>query len=242
MQQERDAIIQDRRDQDLFIRELQHTINWLRGELSQAAIRVEEEVDRGRAVVASERRLKAVVDEQKVVIQRYVQDKEAPDRRIQELEASQNNANPTPIPRNSPPPAHNTRPSKRRRQQSPDMEQQVSRVKRQPVDSATVPNNIRREVPGLLLVEDDNVTDKVIEKLFSIMERPNGKKNMESFLNECRYAGYFCVHEAASKGKYASNRLLPSQFCRGCPSTIRVKKVWTDSGVKLQVGHFTMKV
>ncbi|KAH7191903.1 uncharacterized protein B0J16DRAFT_368209 [Fusarium flagelliforme] len=210
MKEEMDAMARDRRNQDLSLRELHHTADWLRGELSQAAriwdIRVEEEVDRGRAAVASERRLKAVVDEQKAVIQRHVQDKEAADRRIQELEASQNNANPIPVPRDSPPATDNARPSKRRRQESPVTDQRASRVEREQLDRPIVFNDNRRLVPGLSLVRDENITERVIAKLTSVMEKPIGKKNMELFMEyirPIRPGNYYCIHEVASKGRSA---------------------------------------
>ncbi|RFN55122.1 hypothetical protein FIE12Z_634 [Fusarium flagelliforme] len=206
MKEEMDAMARDRRNQDLSLRELHHTADWLRGELSQAAriwdIRVEEEVDRGRAAVASERRLKAVVDEQKAVIQRHVQDKEAADRRIQELEASQNNANPIPVPRDSPPATDNARPSKRRRQESPVTDQRASRVEREQLDRPIVFNDNRRLVPGLSLVRDENITERVIAKLTSVMEKPIGKKNMELFMEyirPIRPGNYYCIHEVANR-------------------------------------------
>ncbi|KAJ4024526.1 hypothetical protein NW752_003095 [Fusarium irregulare] len=235
------------REREIFERgrDADRRIHELEGIVEGREAVIQGHVQDKEAAVGRERELKAEVDKQKAVIQRHVKDKEAAVGRIQELETSRNNANPVPVPRDSPPATDNARPSKWRRQESPVADQRVSRVERERIDSPLAPKDNRREVPGLSLdlLQDENITERVVEKLTSVMEKPNSKKNMELFLEHARSGRYYCIHEVLSKGKYVSNPLTPSQPCRGCASTIRVRCVRTESGIfKLQVGHFTMEV
>ena len=247
MEKEKFWLERQLRNQDRCMRQLQHDNDWLRSELSQESQhldrREEKEFERGRAAARRERELKAEVDKQKAIIQRHVQDKETAVGRIQELEASRNNASPIPVPRDSPPATDNARPSKRRRQESPVADQRVSRAERERIDRPLAPKDNRREVPelSLVLVQDENITERVVEKLTSVMKEPNSKKNMELFL-ERLWSSYYCIHEVAKKGKSVSKPLTPSQPCRGCGSNIRVKTVVESGRIKLKVGHFTVEV
>ena len=221
----------DRREEKEFERRraAYRRIHELEGIVEDREADIQRQVRDKEAAVGREHQLKAEVDKQKAVIQRYVKHKETADKRIQELEASRNNANPVPVPRDSPPATDNARPSKRRRQESPVADQRVSRVEKERVDRPLAPKDIRREVPGLSLVQDENITARVVEKLNSVMEEPNSKKNMELFL-ERLWSSYYCIHEVAKKGKSVSKPLTPSQPCRGCGSNIRVKTV-VESGL-----------
>ncbi|RBR23089.1 uncharacterized protein FIESC28_04084 [Fusarium coffeatum] len=219
----------------------------LKAEVETQKAVIQRHVQDKEAALGRERELKAEVDKQKAVIQRHVQrraqDKETADKRIRELEACRNNANPVPVPRDSPPATDNARPSKRRRQESPVADQRVSRVERERIDRPLAPKDSRREVPelSLVLVQDENITERVVEKLTSVMKEPNSKKNMELFLEKL-WSSCYCIHEVAKKGKSVSKPLTPSQPCRGCGSNIRVKTVVESGRIKLKVGHFTVEV
>ncbi|KAL6913759.1 hypothetical protein ACHAPO_002212 [Fusarium lateritium] len=251
MKHDLELVHEKQRDTAMLNSDLRDYNNQLRGEVADLraqlayatqtlTAQIREQVDGARSAGSSEKRLQAVVDEQKKAIQKLVQEKNTNLKRIKTLE----NQNKSQV-LNPKAERKKTKAQKKREKREAELEKrEIEREKRElrgrisilppapaqtpasahtPIlpTSANLHNTIKEEmmvidddtdetIPGLALLEDNSHSTEVIEQLKRYMTKRTGRKNLPSFLTNGTKNKCFCIHEVVAIGCSASVQLFPS--------------------------------